>query len=315
MRTCLPFALAASLLLGLVACSDDTAVDTPDAKVYQDAPSGHDDGGVDDGAIADQTPPQPDAGVAALLTTVVDKLLLPTKAGAYAIDIDGNGTKDNALGAILAALSGVFQLQKEVDGQLDSGALLLLFEVYAASLTTDPKAKVQFHLGADLDSDPTDNFSGTEEFGLDSASPADLKLAAAITSGALKGGPGDFVVPVPMGLTPTIVTLKKAQLKADLSSTGMQNGQINGAIPWTDVENKLIPAIAQMLTQSAKSNPTIANLFDANKDGTITATEVKNNLLIKLVLKPDLDLDSDGTKDALSAGLGFTATTCTIKTN
>ena len=196
----------------------------------------------------------------------------------------------------------------------------MLFELFAASLTDDPAAKVQFHIGSDLDSDPSDNFSGSEEFSIAAASPPNVEMAAKLAAGKLDGGPGDFQVPIPMGISSTVVDLKQSRIAGDVSAAGIANGQISGAIPWTDVDQKLIPAIADMTDATYKSSTTpqgtkdiINLLLDLDHDGTVTADEIRNSGLLKIILKPDLDLDKDGTKDAMSVGMGFTAVSCTIK--
>ena len=252
---------------------------------------------------------------------MVNKLILPKKIGDYAVDLDGNGTKDNQLGNILAGISGFIPAanspQTMLDSQIKQGALLLLFDVLAKSIVNAASMTLKMYLGADLDSDATDNFTGTEEFGISSSSPTNLSMPGKIVAGALTAGPGTMTIPIPLGTTPVNVSLKLAQAKGTLTSSTLTSGQINGAIPWTEVETILLPAFASLLDDQYKTGDAtikgIMAMFDTNKDGTITATELKTNLIIGIFLKADVDTDGDKKVDAMSAGLGFTGVSCKIK--
>ncbi len=314
--------LALSLVFGLSAfgCSDDTGQTQLDAQVGDDLNK------VEDGGTPDTSADQmvkADAGPPALLTVVINKLTLPADATEFTADLDGDGTKENKFGGINAALVGAgFGLQSDLDMQINDGIIILLFEVFAKALTADPAMSMQFHQGYDTDNDAKDNFSGSETFGLAVTSPSNLILNGAITGGNMDVGPGNLTIPVPMGATSLMVDLKKGLVTGDVSSTGMTNGQINGAIPDADVDKKIIPAMATLVDtyyNSSQITPTVKTLlkglFDTlpkgNPDGKITADEIRNSLL-KPFLAPDVDTDKDGKPDALSIGLGFTAVTCSI---
>jgi len=312
---------ACVLALCWAGCSDDPVKKKNDGGVALDSYTPNE-GGSPDLLVPDQTvtPDLPPASSSAL-QTVVNKLLLPKSGNDYATDIDGNGTKDNQLGHIMGALAlmggGSFDPQKDLDSQVNKGQILLLYDVQAKSIKDDAAMQLQFFLGADLDSNPADNFSGTEEFGINSTSPTNLILPGSI-SGSKMAVTGNLLVPIPIGTTPTTVTLKKASVKATLTSTGMTGGVINGAIPFADVNSKLLPALAGQLDAAWKSatDPTLKGLLgglDTDKDGTIEGSDLTGNLLIGIFIKADVDTDGDKTMDAMSVGMGFTAVTCKIK--
>ena len=241
----------------------------------------------------------------------------------FAVDLDNNGKKDNQLGAIMGALAAFIPAanspQTQIDAQIKQATFILLFDVLAKSIVNATAMTLKMYLGADLDSNATDNFSGTEEFGISSSSPTGLSMPGKITSGVMQAGPGTMTIPIPLGTIPTNVALKKAQATGTLTSTGLAGGQINGAIPWTDVNTKLIPAMASMLDSEYKSttDTTVKNLlktlFDPNGDGTITAKEITGNLLIGILIKADVDTTGDKKMDAMSVGMGFTSVSCKIK--
>jgi hypothetical protein len=321
----LSFVLALVGVCGLLAaCSDDS---TPtDAIILSDGPGLPDAG--PDGPLPDQGPPPDqkvtDGRVSGLLGTVVNKLTLPAAATDFEKDIDGDGTKENRLGEIMFGLSALknagLDLQAELDYQLAGGTLLLLFEVFATSLADDAAIKLQFHQGHDPDGDPSNNFTGTAVLNIAAGSDPNIKLDGKITGGKMEAGPGNFVIPIPMGIQTLDLTLNYATVVGDVSSTGILSGQLNGAIPWSDVDQKMIPAIATML-DTLVQNPstpsgtkdTILLFFDGNGDGSISDDEIRNSALLKIVLQPDLDMNQDGTKDHLSAGMGFTSVSCTIQ--
>ncbi len=268
-------------------------------------------------------------GVASALQAVVNTMTMPKSEKDYAYDFEGKGTKKNALGKIngvLLALPGMqgFDFQSNLDNMVKAGEFLMLFDVQAKSISDDAAMKLQAFQGQDLDTPPNaaDNFSGTEQFGV-TGSPMDLILDGKIAASKLSVGPGSLVIPIPASATPTAVKVEKTRIEATLSSTpmsAMTAGVINGVIPWTEVDQKIIPQIAEGVDATYKASTTpqatkdmLKTTFDANKDGTITADEIRNNLVLKLVLAPDVDTNNDGTLDALSVGLGFTGVTCTIK--
>lgn len=328
-------ALALGLLMSLApACSDDSPTPTKDKGVdYKVLPS---DSGADttkdaklpDQKIMDQTI-KPDAiSDPSAMQVVISTLTLPKDSDTYKDNIDGDADQDaNKLGSVVAVIntmaSGMLDLQKELDSQISSAAFTLLLELFANSLVSDSSAKLQFFLGSDLDSDATDNFLGTEQFGIDSQSPTNLVSPGKIASSAMDMGPGNFMIPMPIGTSTTLVSLKLARIKATLSTTplsAMTSGSIVGAVPLTDIETKLYPAIATLLDYQYKNSTssqlkTFLQSLDGDKDGTITSTDLKNSSIIGLLLSANVDTDGDKIDDAVAMGLGFTAVKCTIKKN
>jgi len=324
--------LVRATALAFTACSDDSTPPSPDGGTKYDGIVTQKEGspGGENVPLPDGTVKPDGPTVASAMQAVVNKMTMPKSESEYAYDYEGKGTKKNALGKIngvLIALPGMqgFDFQSNIDGMLDQGDFLLMFDVQAKSITDDPAMKLQALQGMDLDSPPNanDNFSGSEELGVLPGSPQDLILDGKITASKIAVGPGSLVIPIPAGTTPTSVSVKQTRIEATLGSTpvsAMTSGVINGVIPWTEVDQKLIPQIADGVDATYKASTTpqatkdmLKVSFDANQDGTITAQEIRDNLLLKLVLAPDVDTNNDGTADAMSIGLGFTAVACTIK--
>lgn len=303
---------------GLIDCADPACAGQAGCNTPQP------DNGVpnDNGVQPDQGVPINDNGIPtgdqsvkppSPLAAVMDKLLMPTGGSQYARDMDGTGPK-NQLGAIIGAiitLAPTANLQGSIDAQINSGSLILLFDLLAKSLTDDPAMVLAMGQGNDLDGNPADNFSGSEEFVMTSTGTNLVKVNGKIVGSKLTAE-GDVAIAIPFGSTPTVITLKKGQVTADVSANGLTNGVVSGAIPQSEVTNSLIPAIAQLMNDP-NIDPTIKGIFDSDKNGTITAAELQGNFLIGFLLAPDIDTDGDNKKDALSIGLGFTAMSCKIQ--
>lgn len=268
----------------------------------------------DGGGLLEGGGPQPDQGaVTSLFTAVMNKLLLPTASGQYARDMDGSGPK-NQLGAILGTVTSLApstNLQPSVDKQINSGSLILLFDLLTPSLSDAANMAVGIGRGADLDGNPADNFSGSETFAMVTTGNGVIKVQGAIVGGKLTAD-GDVAMAIPLGSKPVVITLTKGHLEAKVSTSGLTQGVVSGAIPATTITNVLIPGIAELLSDPTL-DATVRALFDTDKNGTITAAELQTNPLIGLLLAPDVDTDGDGKKDALSMGLGFSALPCQIQ--
>ena len=260
---------------------------------------------------------------------VFDSITLPTSTTAATIGVDYNkdGTIDNALGSILAMISGIagsLDTQGGIDDAVNRGDLLLLLRILAANLTTDPAASaVSWSAQPKVcctstvpstcaSQAKTTCFSGTQTF-----SPqvgTGTLSSGSIASGSFSFGPTSMAFK--LLLTPTTMVslnLKAAYLKGTVSASGITKGVLAGAVSKSDLDNKVVPAIAVTLDNVVKDPLTdvstktmILTLFDANSDGSISALEIANNVLIKTFLAGDVDVDSDGVME-LSLGLAYTA--------
>jgi hypothetical protein len=330
MRTplCFAFLLGAGLLAGCSSSSNPVPTDgaVPDKPACSGAACG--DGSAE--AVIHPDAAKPDHMILpSALQAVMNSMTLPASGTDYACDFDGTGTK-NQLGAIMGLVTGLnlqgFDFQSTIDSLIRGGSFLMLLDVQAKAITDDPSMQVAAFLGEDRDipPDPNDNFSGNEELAVRSDSPPDLILPGKIAASNMAVGPGTFVIPVPIaiGSGPGTVSIVKAHLEAKLSAdprTAMTGGRLCGAIPWTEVDATIIPGLAYGLDTLAKSPGTpqstrdqLLNLLDTDKDGTISAQEIRDNGLLKMVIKPDVDTNNDKTPDAMSIGMAFTAVGCKI---
>lgn len=254
---------------------------------------------------------------------VLNSMTMPNSGTTYAVDLDGNGTKDNQWGKMMGALSSfpnVSLTQVQIDSNVKNSGFPLVFDIQAKpSILNTSTLSLRTFFAVDLDSYPTDNFTGNEAFGISSSSPTNLAIQGQIVNGSIQAGPGAMIVPLSfIGSAPVFVSLAKAQVNGTITSKSIAAGQINGAIPITEVQTKLLPAMASWWDSQYKNttDPTVKGnlktMFDLNGDGTITANEVKSNLILGILIKADVDTDGDKKMDSMSIGFGFTSVTCKI---
>jgi len=261
---------------------------------------------------------------------VVSRLIMPTSttSSQLGVDLNNDGTVDNALGAILGAIGAMatsMDIQESMDMSVYSGALLQLMRVFSNSLVTDPGAVLQSWAGQAQSccTALTSNacwaqssqtcFNGSHGFSPDPASPTGTLLTGTILGGNIAFTASTMKLNLPLTTAGILsLNLKAVHIKGVISAGGITSGIIAGAIPKWDVDNVVIPAVATQLDQYIKdpsSDPmtvlTIKVMFDANSDGNITTQEVANSALIKTFLGGDVDVDNDGVNE-LSVGLGFT---------
>jgi hypothetical protein len=283
----------------------------------------------------------PDAGSPDVTTAmgnfsyfVVNSLLVPADHTQDAIDLNGDGRPDNHLGDIINALSSQnLDVQTAINMSVGSGDVILLVSLQATDLTSANNVGMTVYLGnKQMNPDFT---SGMGMFTVDSSqSPANF--FGKIASGKFSSNnpvttthPVTVSIKLPLvqGVAPLALQLNGAHIQGDVSASGIMNGQLNGSIKSSDVQNNIIPAVATLLTQkvagcvgpvdlamasgdggmSCSTAMTIDGIFDTGgctdsngtmamaKDGIITVCEVAGNSLIMNVLAPDVQIfDSSG---------------------
>jgi hypothetical protein len=270
-------------------------------------------------------------------------IALPASRTDFAIDLNGDGKLDNALGNVIGALQAqALDPQSVLDQANRNGqGLFLLGEFTTDGTTSDTTCVVTRYLNALAQPNP--DFSGAGQF------TADPKLPSDVFGGTLVGGvfswptvPSVAVPSLPItlqlpllgpGLVP--LPLVGASLRYSHTKSGLTGGVLTGAVRQSDMQSTVIPALAAQLDQLVSATPCDLTcqqneaIFDVggctNADGTmaqardhrIDVCEVADNSIIKNVLAPDVQLfDASGAyrpnpqntnKDSFSVGVGFTA--------
>ncbi len=241
------------------------------------------------------------------------------------------GTKKyNSLGGILALLTSQMpeiKLQQDLDLSMDAGRVLNLFRIRPGSGKQSNDSRGQT-LVATAQSCCTSKekpsackaealqscFSGKHPFKVDPKLTAGPPVAGTIKDGTLALGRGDLPLRISyFGSGILDFVLHHASLRGKISSDGITEGVITGALSQYQICNVVIPTAARYFSEQysdpkadQKTKDLLKTLFDSNKDGKITNAEVATNGLVKTFMDGDMDLDGDGAKE-LSIGVGFSA--------
>jgi len=330
----------------VAACGGSSSADPDSAVVIDDAAlidANAFDAPVPDAVVPDARP-LADAGIpsGAHYQYVINTITIPTtasQASQCGLNIDGDplGRVDNAVGQVVAALGGAggANPQPPMDQALADGSTLHLLDVQADSLVDDSFVSLRQFFGddADMPANPSDNYSGTENFDVRSDSPTDTLVGGPINTSNLQLGPGELFVKMVAfpGSPPIIIPLAAVHMTGAITATEITDGILGGAITESDVDTIMIPAMAVSVQGAVAADcggtspnccdpgstgETIVGFFDTNSDCLVSEQEVRDNALLNSLIAPDVDLfdaggafnpNSDGVNDALSVGVCFTA--------
>lgn len=305
-----PFVLAALIPMTFVACGgDDSSQPTPEGMHYH---------------------------------YVANKVYVPTSSSEsrdFGLDLNGDGTVDNQLGATLAALKSQanFDIQATIDQSVAEGSIILLADFQTKDFMSAAAAGIQVFLGSNPNPAPCNgsadttcghHLDGTGTFDVDPNGPQNAALAGKIVGGKFTGGPGNLSLQIAIGGTdPIQLDLIGARAEATgITDSAIGSVKFAGAITKDDIDNKIIPAIAPQLETtimrdctdlatppdcgcgSGTTGATIISFFDSNMDCHVTSDELKMNSLVMSLLQPDVTIDG---QMALSIGIKATATKAT----
>jgi hypothetical protein len=262
---------------------------------------------------------------------VTSTLELPTTAAralALGFDLDGDGKADNLIGTELAAFSAQLDLAGYAQSALTQGWIVILHSLHTAGLIRSRSANWEVYIGNPQSS--PDLTSGHGSFSIASDSPRNLTAGGSVAHRAFAGGADSIAIAIPLftGQPPLTVHLVAAHLAADVSAAGCSNGRVGGAVPMTDVDEVILPAVAavldyQLVSDGCSASPAacsstdslLLGLLDQNGDRRISADELRSSPLVQSLIQPDVDVlgadgkpGHDGVKDAISIAVGFTCT-------
>jgi hypothetical protein len=278
-------------------------------------------------------------------TYVVDSVTVPTEAAnpdpnldPFGFDIDGDGTTDNQLGAILSALvaaggSGNLDIQGGIDTSVDEGSILLLANVVATSLDNASGAGFSAYLGSGSDPEPcTDptmpttcrqHLDGNGTFTVDASQQG--TVGGQIVGGTFTNSvPGTLALQISFQGAPVNLQLVAAKAKiSGITEAEFGDSKIGGGVPDENIQNDVIPAVQVQVQDiierdcldptaddcgcpSGSTGGTLIGIFDDNGDCAVPIDEFRANSLIMTLLRPDVDTDGDGELDSLSVGVGIT---------
>ncbi len=236
------------------------------------------------------------------------------------LDHDDRGRMDNKVGSLIQ-LSEVYlkrSLQAHIDDELAAGRMNTLVELHSDGFGDQLDVSVELRPAV------------REDVGLRAAA---LNGPLTRIYGRIQGGrfitqvPGQIWLELAMfsGQPPMAVQLIGARLEGRVGPDGLTDVRIGGAITASQVQRDFTPALYQLLQGRLATGPAdqdaqwMLQLFDTDKNGSITAQEFAGSNTIQTLFSPDIDLakDSalpvfvaspDGHKESLSLGIRVEAT-------
>lgn len=257
---------------------------------------------------------------------VVNAMTMPASRSQYAVDLNGDGKPDNALGSILPLLrlEGL-DTQAGIDASIKAGDTLVLLDLH----TTDPARMQDAQAGVTMalgKAQPMPDLGGGGSFQIDGAEPP-AELHGALQAGTFSSEPPATTtrpatvsvrLPLVAGAAAVPLKVNGAHVQFALAAGGLMTGQLNGSVKTQDLQQNIIPAIAALLTARLAMDPAsassrlIRNAFDIGDgnggactnpdnsmgqpgDGKIGYCEVLASPLVSTALAPDVQIfDANG---------------------
>ncbi|MBX3251066.1 MAG: hypothetical protein KF901_28065 [Myxococcales bacterium] len=296
--------LALPLLLAAMACGGGDSASSGDASTERDAERPDAGSSVDEGERTSH---------------VVSFVRLPRRAHALGLDLNGDGTPDSAFGGLVELFADLdVSLTRPLIRAIEDGRLRLLVETERRGRD----ATVVFQPGLEGPLDPSGG-------GVYEASP---DHAPTTFAGDATGDEGEIVARAPTftlrfpildETSPIELTLRDVRFEGRTSEDFL-SGALGGGVRLDELRDGLFTPIAEFLDAwldadpgcpGACDDPRLAALLamiDTGADGRIDADELATFGPIADRLAADLDLDGDGTLDAMSLGVELEAVAATI---
>ena len=266
---------------------------------------------------------------------VISAVTLPVNRAQYAVDVDGDGKPEDQFGGVVGFLKTAgFNLQTNIDSTIAVGDGLNLLSLASIDKTFMMDNGAQLTMYTALAQNPPD-FTGSGTFAIDKTVPKGVLNGDLENSYFLSLDPLSIPSPATVyihlvlahlqNMTPVAINMPLVGARIQLTNQGMGmwQGQLNGGLHQTDIDTILIPGLTMALDETEQEPgcpmecQQVKAQFDTNMDGHVTLEEVRNNILVQTLLKPDVQLfDMNGkwhptvgapNADSISIGVGFNA--------
>jgi hypothetical protein len=240
----------------------------------------------------------------------VDAIRYPEKPADFAVDVNGDGLRENHFATVL----GVFQVNQNDPGEhvgrlLASGRLAPTVEITSDDPSLQNASNVRLRIAeGKLEA----IVQGTLTKGA-FASPRAFKTSAPLT--------GEVRVPILTDSDPIVLPIVGLEVRLDVQEDGTLAGSIHGAVRKADLESRVLPEVHRAFNEMVAAHPELhtsaTRYLDRDADGKVSFDEFKSSPLVQSFLKMDVQLyDANGawapnakntTPDAMSLGFGFHA--------
>jgi hypothetical protein len=272
---------------------------------------------------------------------VIDAITVPltsSQATQLAFDFDGNGTADNQLGTVFAALGsqmGETTPQTSVNDAIRRGRIVVLLALFVQpDMQDSPRSNLWAFLGKGADPPLTDGPQPGSSFAVDPSDPSDSYTGGSIRAGAgvYEGEEATMLLDLPIaagGETTFAVPLTAVHVQFQASADGLAltEGKLGGVVTKENLDATIKPGVVALLNDemrqycqlpepgsctcpSGSGAETIRNMFDSNGDCVLSLDELEANPIVAALLAPDVTLP-DG-RTGLSAVIGFHAVTASF---
>ena len=296
-------------------------------------------------------PPNATCDDSATSQLVANKLTLPSMTQSYAADLDGDGSTDNRFQRLFTGLEAAgFGTQKMIDNMVTYGRGTTLVQVRGSGQTNGCSTSVSMQPASQPSAPP--RFDGQDRF-MPRPGTSPVALTGTVSNGRMgttsprnlqpsQVTPLKLSVPLVEGVTVPL-ELYGVQLEGSFSDSGALEGEMRAVLRKHDIDDQLIPAMAQALTAKVKKDPTgwvaqaIVPFFEDSDYATsrakcesdparccamnpttceISAAELRENTALMQNLEPDVQMFQNGAwqptpggsaKDSLSIGFGISA--------
>lgn len=279
---------------------------------------------------------------------IVSAVRVPTSAAEaqnVGVDLDGDDVIDNKMGQILTLfVAGGTDPNIALNQGILDGESVMLIRIYVDQFPTDDTVVGQLLEGAVPTAPPA--LDGSDVRSIAAGSPTDLAACGTLTSGDVDAGPGNLWFPAVLAFgAGTWIDVDSARMVGGAATAAdLTDLMVGGAMTPAQVDSVLVPAAAGFLNGEITADPngSVAQaahpVFDAQcsdavegcsavvngagectQDPTgdpgpwITETEIRCNSFWDVAIAPDLDLDDDGTNDALGIGMRLNAVRADIQ--
>lgn len=193
-----------------------------------------------------------------------DALKLPKTSGTstYAYDFDGNGKQENQLKNLVSVISlAGLNIQESIDKAVTSGQAILLADIKTPDLMTSSCSSLTFNLAeSPAMGAPPLKFDGTDTFAVSKIMGATLygnvvggKLSTIPSKDQTAATEQRITLNLPIGSGTVLpLSLRGAHIEGTLVMENgilkIQNGAIHGVLAKKDIDEKIVPIVADLLT-------------------------------------------------------------------
>jgi hypothetical protein len=240
----------------------------------------------------------------------VDRVEYPDKPADFAVDLNGDGLRENHLALVL----GVLRVSQNdpaahVQKLIAAGRFAPVVEVTSRDATLQDSSHVRLRV---VEGGVEATVEGTLSKGTFSSTRA-FRSKEPLT--------GQVRIPIFTDSDPVVLPIVGVELALRVENDGTLSGSVHGAVRKVDLETKVLPevhrAFGEMVTTHPELHTQIVSLLDRDADGKVSYEEFKNSALVQSFLKMDVQLfDERGawapnpkntTPDSMSLGFGFHA--------